>query len=50
VTPYLHHGDKVRLEMLDDRGQSIFGAIEQTVARRRVIEYLIRTIFIFIQE
>lgn len=33
VTPYLHYGDKVRLEILDDRGQSIFGAIEQTVAR-----------------
>ena len=29
-TPFLRHGDKVRLEMLDDSGKSIFGAIEQT--------------------
>ncbi len=31
-TPFLHHGDQVRIEMLDERGHSIFGAIEQTVA------------------
>jgi fumarylacetoacetate (FAA) hydrolase len=33
TTPYLREGDRVRLEMLDHNGQSIFGAIEQTVAR-----------------
>ena len=31
-TPVLKHGDTVRIEMLDDRHHSIFGAIEQTVA------------------
>ena len=31
-TPFLKHGDTVRIEMLDDRHHSIFGAIEQTVA------------------
>jgi fumarylacetoacetate (FAA) hydrolase len=30
-TPYLRYGDRVRLEMLDEQGQSIFGAIEQKV-------------------
>ncbi|MBA4284160.1 MAG: 2-keto-4-pentenoate hydratase [Xanthomonadaceae bacterium] len=30
-TPYLKHGDEVRIEMLDDSGASIFGAIEQVV-------------------
>lgn len=30
-TPFLHYGDRVRIEMLDARGGSIFGAIEQTV-------------------
>lgn len=30
-TPFLAHGDTVRLEMRDDAGHSIFGAIEQTV-------------------
>jgi fumarylacetoacetate (FAA) hydrolase len=32
-TPFLKFGDKVRIEMLDADGASIFGAIEQTVAR-----------------
>ena len=32
-TPFLHYGDTVRIEMLDERGDSIFGAIEQTVSR-----------------
>ncbi len=32
-TPFLRYGDKVRIEMLDDSGKTIFGAIEQTVAR-----------------
>lgn len=31
-TPFLKAGDQVRIEMLDERGRSIFGAIEQTVA------------------
>ncbi|NLR76818.1 fumarylacetoacetate hydrolase family protein [Leeia aquatica] len=30
-TPYLQYGDTVRIEMLDGQGQSLFGAIEQTV-------------------
>ncbi|MDR6818222.1 fumarylacetoacetate (FAA) hydrolase [Neorhizobium sp. 2083] len=32
-TPFLHFGDTVRIEMKDDRGHSIFGAIEQTVTK-----------------
>lgn len=32
-TPFLGFGDAVRLEMLDERGASVFGAIEQRVAR-----------------
>ena len=31
VTPFLHFGDRVHIEMLDASGQSIFGAIDQTV-------------------
>jgi fumarylacetoacetate (FAA) hydrolase len=34
-TPYLRFGDRVRLEMLDAAGHSIFGAIEQDIARYR---------------
>ncbi len=30
-TPFLKSGDMVRIEMLDDKRHSIFGAIEQTV-------------------
>lgn len=30
-TPFLRFGDRVRIEMLDEKGNSIFGAIEQTV-------------------
>ena len=30
-TPFLRHGDKVRIEMKDSAGHSIFGAIEQDV-------------------
>jgi len=33
VTPFLKFGDTVKIEMLDDKGQSIFGAIEQDVVR-----------------
>jgi fumarylacetoacetate (FAA) hydrolase len=32
-TPFLHFGDRVRIEMLDPSGKSIFGAIEQTVSK-----------------
>ena len=32
-TPFLRFGDRVRIEMLDAAGASIFGAIEQRVAR-----------------
>jgi fumarylacetoacetate (FAA) hydrolase len=31
-TPFLRFGDKVRIEMFDERGVSIFGAIDQGVA------------------
>ena len=30
-TPFLRFGDRVRMEMLDERGRSIFGAIDQQV-------------------
>ena len=33
VTPFLKFGDRVRIEMLDTAGRSIFGAIEQDVVR-----------------
>jgi fumarylacetoacetate (FAA) hydrolase len=32
-TPWLRFGDRVRIEMLDGDGRSIFGAIEQEVVR-----------------
>ncbi|HEX4079458.1 MAG TPA: fumarylacetoacetate hydrolase family protein [Rhizomicrobium sp.] len=32
-TPFLHFGDRVRIEMLDAHGHSIFGAIDHAVAR-----------------
>jgi fumarylacetoacetate (FAA) hydrolase len=32
-TPFLRFGDRVRIEMFDDAGLSIFGAIEQEVVR-----------------
>ncbi len=34
-TPFLHFGDRVRIEMQDAAGQSVFGAIEQTVEEYR---------------
>lgn len=34
VTPFLKFGDRVRIEMFDAAGCSIFGAIEQRVVRR----------------
>jgi fumarylacetoacetate (FAA) hydrolase len=30
-TPFLAFGDRVRIEMLDEAGRSIFGAIDQEV-------------------
>jgi len=33
VTPFLSFGDRVRIEMRDEKGASIFGAIEQRVVR-----------------
>jgi fumarylacetoacetate (FAA) hydrolase len=36
LTPFMKFGDVVRIEMLDAEGQSIFGAIEQTVTRNTV--------------
>jgi fumarylacetoacetate (FAA) hydrolase len=32
VTPFMKYGDRVRIEMFDAHGQSIFGAIDQQVA------------------
>jgi len=32
-TPFLKFGDRVRIEMLDAAGHSIFGAIEQEITR-----------------
>ena len=32
-TPFMRFGDKVRIEMKDKAGHSIFGAIEQTVEK-----------------
>jgi fumarylacetoacetate (FAA) hydrolase len=31
TTPYLRFGDRIRIEMVDGSGQSVFGGIEQTV-------------------
>jgi fumarylacetoacetate (FAA) hydrolase len=36
ITPFLRFGDRVRIEMLDDAGRSIFGAIDQAVQRALV--------------
>jgi fumarylacetoacetate (FAA) hydrolase len=33
VTPFMKFGDRVRIEMQDGKGESLFGAIEQTVER-----------------
>jgi fumarylacetoacetate (FAA) hydrolase len=33
VTPFMQFGDTIRIEMLDDAGNSVFGAIEQVVKR-----------------
>jgi fumarylacetoacetate (FAA) hydrolase len=34
ATPFMKFGDRIRIEMLDLEGRSIFGAIDQKVARR----------------
>jgi len=34
-TPFLRRGDRVRIEMLDEAGRSLFGAIDQVVAEPR---------------
>jgi fumarylacetoacetate (FAA) hydrolase len=31
LVPYLRHGDRVRIEVLDPQGRSLFGAIEQCI-------------------
>jgi len=33
VAPFMSFGDRIRIEMFDRAGQSIFGAIDQKVAR-----------------
>ena len=33
VTGFMRFGDTIRIEMLDEAGKSVFGAIEQTVKR-----------------
>jgi fumarylacetoacetate (FAA) hydrolase len=33
ITPFMKYGDRVRIEMLDREGRSIFGAIDQIVTR-----------------
>jgi len=35
-TPFLQFGDRIRIEMLDADGASIFGSIEQTIVKARV--------------
>lgn len=32
-TPFMHFGDKIRIEMLDKQGVSLFGAIDQIIER-----------------
>jgi fumarylacetoacetate (FAA) hydrolase len=34
LTPYLRHGDRVRIEVLDAAGKTVFGAIDQAVEIR----------------
>ena len=34
ATPFMKHGDTVRIEMLDGEGRSIFGTIENQVDTR----------------
>ncbi len=34
-TPFMSFGDRIKIDMLDDAGKSIFGSIEQTIVRYR---------------
>lgn len=36
ATPYMKFGDRVRIEVLDDAGRSIFGAIDQRIVRAQL--------------
>jgi fumarylacetoacetate (FAA) hydrolase len=33
TTEFMHFGDRIQIDMLDDNGQSIFGEIDQTVIK-----------------
>lgn len=33
TTAFMHFGDSIRIEMIDDQGHSLFGAIHQTVVQ-----------------
>jgi fumarylacetoacetate (FAA) hydrolase len=33
ATPFLRFGDRIRIEVIDDRGQTMFGAIDQRLAK-----------------
>lgn len=33
ITPYMHFGDSIRIEMRDETGESLFGAIEQSITQ-----------------
>ena len=39
ATPFLTYGDVVRIEMRDERGRSIFGAIEQEIREQEIRKY-----------
>ena len=34
-TPFMKFGDRIRIEMLDATGQSVFGAIDQKITQKR---------------
>lgn len=36
TTPFMHFGDSIKIEMLDQQGQSLFGAIEQIITKYQV--------------
>ncbi len=42
-TPFLNFGDRVRIEMNDAQGRSIFGAIEQEVVRCIIQDLMVRS-------
>lgn len=33
TTPFMAFGDRIRIEMLDEEGRSIFGSIDQVITR-----------------